>query len=276
MESSEEEEIELDLLLEAIHRKYGYDFRNYARGSIKRRLWRRVGLSGLDNLPAMMHRILRDKPFFETVLQDCSISVTSMFRDPMFFRVLREEVFPFLRTYPFIRIWVPGCSTGEEVYSLAILLKEEGLYDRSQIYATDFNAHSVETAKVGIYPVKSIQVYTGNYQQAGGLQSFTDYYTADHQSAILDPELRDNIVFAQHNLATDEVFNEMQLITCRNVLIYFNSTLKSRVLGLFHQSLCRDGFLGLGSQESIQFSPKEAGFDAFHKQTKIYRKCELP
>ncbi|MGK5093646.1 protein-glutamate O-methyltransferase CheR [Deltaproteobacteria bacterium TL4] len=269
---TENEEIELDLLLEAIFRKYGYDFRNYARSTIKRRVLHRLAVSGMQYISEMTQRVLYDRKFYYTLFQDLSINVTEMFRDPSFFSDFRKDVIPYLRTYPFIRIWIPGCATGEEVYSLSIILQEEGLSERSQLYATDFNDTVVQKAKAGIYATELIKKYTANYQKAGGAMSFSDYYTAYYDSAIMDQSLRRNIVFATHNLVTDEIFNEMHVISCRNVMIYFDHELQKRVISLFHHSLCRDGFLCLGSRENLKLAPFKGAFHCFSSKTKIYQK----
>ena len=266
------QDLEIQLLLEAIYLKYGYDFRDYARASVKRRIMHRMNLAGLKNLAAMQHKILYESDFFERLLLDLSINVTEMFRDPPFYQALRTEVIPILKTYPFVKIWHAGCSTGEEAYSMAILLREESLYERAQIYATDFNDIVLQRAKEGIYPVESVKEYTLNYQRAGGKAAFVDYYTAHHHSIILDRSLKKNIVFANHNLETDGVFGEMHLILCRNVMIYFNRELQDRVIHLFHESLCRHGILGLGSKESIRFSAHAKYFDDLVADEKIYRK----
>jgi chemotaxis protein methyltransferase CheR len=272
MIDTENRTIEIDLLLEALWRKYGYDFRNYARASIERRVSHRIALSGFGSILELTHKLLENRSFFEMFLEDLSINVTEMFRDPFFYRTFREKLVPYLKTHPFLRIWVPGCATGEEVYSIAIILKEEGLYERSQIYATDFNETVLQKAREGIYPLDLIKKYTSNYQEAGGSTSFSTYYTARYNSVILDSSLKSNIVFAAHNLATDEVFNEMQLISCRNVLIYFNKKLKNRVHRLFYDSLCHSGILCLGTKESITFSEYTEKYEDFAKHEKIYRK----
>jgi chemotaxis protein methyltransferase CheR len=272
MSAEETEAIELQLLVEAIYLKYGYDFRDYSRASVKRRIMHRLQLSGLPHFGEMQHEILHNVQFFEQLLLDLSINVTEMFRDPSFYKAVREEVIPILKTYPFIKIWHAGCSTGEEAYSMAILLKEEGLYDRSQIYATDFNDVVLQKARDGIYPVDQVKEYTLNYQKAGGKNSFVDYYTAKHDSIIMNRSLKKNIVFANHNLESDGVFGEMNLIFCRNVLIYFNKDLQNRVLKLFHDSLCRYGILCLGSKENIHFSACAEDFDPLVSEEKIYRK----
>ena len=268
----EAEDIEIALLLEAVHQKYGYDFREYSRAHLKRRLRHRLVRSGIEDMAAMIHRLLIDQDFFETLLLDLSINVTEMFRDPWFYTAVREEVVPLLRTYPFSRIWHAGCSSGEEVYSMAIILKEEGLWDRIQIYATDLNEVVLKKAKEGIYPVEEIREWTRNYQEAGGGESFGDYYTADYESAIIDLSLRDKIVFADHNLVTDGVFGEMNLIVCRNVLIYFSRRLQNRALDLFKKSLVPGGFLCLGSKESLKFSDHEGDFEVVSEKARIFRR----
>lgn len=269
-----DEDIEIQLLLEAIYLKYGYDFRNYAKASVKRRIQQRLTLSRLADISAMQHKILYDKPFFETLLLDLSINVTEMYRDPSFYQILREKVIPILKTYPFIKIWHAGCSTGEEVYSMAIFLKEEGLLDKSLIYATDINEVVLKKAKEGIYPIDRIKEYTINYQKAGGRESFANYYTAKYDAVIMNKSLKKNMVFSQHNLATDSEFGEMHLIMCRNVLIYFDDELENRVFSLFHESLVRQGFLCLGSKESLSFSKYAKHFKEFVPREKIYRKIK--
>lgn len=272
MKPDETEALELQLLLEAVYRHYGYNFLDYSRASVKRRVMHRFGLSGLKNLGDMQHELLHNVPFFEQLLLDLSINVTEMFRDPAFYQALRQEVIPILKTYPFLKIWHAGCSSGEEAYSMAILLKEEGLYDRTQMYATDFNDVVLQRARDGIYPVDQVKDFTLNYQKAGGKNSFVDYYTAQHESIIMNRSLKKNIVFANHNLESDGVFGEMNLIFCRNVLIYFNKELQNRVLALFRDSLCRAGILCLGSKENIRFSACADDFEPLVADHKIYRK----
>ena len=266
------DKIELNLFLEAIFQKYGYDFRNYSQASLKRRIAMRQMMSKLSNMAEMQHRILHDRNFFHSLLADLSVNVTEMFRDPYFYKTIRETVIPILRTYPFIKIWHAGCSTGEEVYSIAILLKEEGLLNRSLIYATDFNEVVLNRAREGVYPIDRIKEYTGNYQKAGGLESFSDYYTAKYDAAIMNHALKKQIVFAQHNLASDNVFGEMHLIMCRNVLIYFNKNLQDRSIGLFYESLVRKGILCLGSKESIRYTNYNDRFSELVGKEKIYQK----
>lgn len=266
------ENIEIELFLEAIHMKYGYDFRGYAKSSIKRRLLRRLTLSGFDSISSMQHVMLHDNLFFQTLLQDFSINVTRMFRNASFYQVMRQTVIPALRHLPFIKIWHAGCSTGEEVYSMAILLMEEKLYDKTRIYATDANVEVITRAKKGIYPLDRMQAYTAGYQKAGGGASFADYYTARYDMAIINSALKKNIVFADHNLATDISFGEMDLIMCRNVLIYFSRELQDKVFALFLESLNPDGFLCLGSKESVRFSVHSNAFEDFEEREKIYRR----
>lgn len=269
---TENENIEIKVLLEAIYLKYGYDFRNYSKASIKRRILHRLSLSGLKTISEMQHKILYDKQFFEILIQDFSIKVTNMFRDPSFYKEIRKKIIPVLKELPFIKIWHAGCATGEEVYSTAILFQEEGLYDKTIIYATDFNEGVIKKAKDGIYSADRLKEYTHNYQKAGGKSSFADYYSAKYDYALIDKSLKKNIVFAEHNLVTDWVFGEMNMIMCRNVLIYFNRDLQNHVIRLFIDSLCKNGFLCLGSKESIRVSEYSDDFVDFIKKEKIYRK----
>lgn len=271
-EAPQNEDIEIRLLLEAIYLKYGYDFRDYSDNHIKRRIYHRLAISDIRNIAELQHKVLYDESFYSTILSDFSINVTEMFRDPSFYKAFRKEVVPVLRTYPFIKIWHAGCSTGEEVYSMAILLKEEGLYDRSQIYATDFNKSVLQKAKKGIYAINSIKQFTYNYQQSGGNSSFADYYIAKYDSVILDQSLKNKIVFADHNLVTDNVFGEMHVICCRNVLIYFNKELQNRVINLFSNSLSSGCFLCLGSAENLRFLSGFDYFEPFVESEKIYQK----
>ncbi|HIE01046.1 MAG TPA: protein-glutamate O-methyltransferase CheR [Thiotrichaceae bacterium] len=272
MDDLDTQNIELQLLLQAIYLKYGYDFRNYAKASIKRRVQHQLIKEGLPSISAMQHRLLYDVSFFERLLLDLSINVTEMFRDPRFYLALRNKVIPALKNFPFLKIWHAGCSSGEEVYSMAILLKEEGLYERTQIYATDMNEVVLKQAKDGIFDISKLKQYTANYQKAGGRESFSDYYTAHYDHVVMDKSLKENILFSDHNLATDGVFGEMNLIMCRNVLIYFNRELQHRALGLFFDSLCLEGFLCLGSKESIRFSEYSDAFEDVVREEKIYRK----
>jgi chemotaxis protein methyltransferase CheR len=266
------EDIELHLLLEGIYRQYGFDFRNYALSSLKRRVWNFVRSENLPNISALQERVLHDPTSLDRFLYALSVNVSAMFRDPAFFRSFREEVVPMLRTYPFIRIWHAGASMGEEVYSLAILLQEEGIYDRCRIYATDINDNVLKKAKAGIYPLDLMQTYTANYIKAGGTQSFSQYYTAAYDRAIFQSSLRQNVVFAQHNLATDSSFNEFHVILCRNVMIYFNNELQRHVQKLLFESLVVLGVLGIGAKESLKFSPYEDSYDEIDRNVKLYRR----
>ncbi|HPE87330.1 MAG: protein-glutamate O-methyltransferase CheR [Bacteroidales bacterium] len=272
----ETEEIELELLLEAIYRKYGYDFRNYGKAHIKRRIKHRQTSASLESISMMQHQVLHNENFFELLLRDLSINVTEMFRDPGFYATLRQEVIPVLKTYPFIKIWHAGCSTGEEVYSMAILLQEEGLLNRVQIYATDFNQAVLQKAREGIFPIDRIKEYTLNYQKSGGKKSFSNYYTAHYNSVIMNADLKKNVVFADHNLVTDSVFAEVNLIICRNVLIYFDKELQDKVIHLFNESLTNGGILCLGSKENLRFSSSFPAFQPINEAHKIYRKKYTP
>jgi chemotaxis protein methyltransferase CheR len=272
MRKKEVEDIEVALLLDAIYQRYGYDFRNYSRVSIKRRIENLLGKAKCGTISSMISPLLHDEAFFETLVYGLSVTVSEMFRDPEFFRALREKVIPYLKTYPFVKIWHAGCSTGEEVYSLAIVLKEEDFYDHATIFATDFNDLALSKAGQGIYPLEKMKDYTANYQRSGGTGSFVQYYHAGYDAAVLDPSLKKNIAFASHNLVTDGVFSEVHLIVCRNVLIYFDRTLQNQVLRLFHDSLVRGGILALGSKESVQFSEVGKDFKTLSQKWKIYQK----
>jgi chemotaxis protein methyltransferase CheR len=265
-------EIELKLLLEAIYLKYNHDFRDYSGASVRRRIKQALQALDCPTISALQERVLRSDSVFMQLLQYLTIPVSEMFRDPEYFLALRQQVIPVLRTYPSLKIWIAGCSTGEEVYSMAILLHEEGLLQRSMIYATDINPRSLEKAKQGIFAADRISAYTRNYQLAGGTGTFSDYYTAAYDGALFDKALRAQVTFADHSLATDSVFAETQLISCRNVLIYFNKALQDRALGLFHESLCHRGFIGLGSKESLSFSKYTEHFEAVLKPERIFRK----
>lgn len=265
-------EIELRMLMEAIFLKYSYDFRDYTGASQKRRVLHAMREMGCSTVSQLQSRVLHEPQAFSQLLQYITIPVTEMFRDPDYYNALREHVVPVLSTYPSLKIWVAGCSTGEEVYSLAILLKEEGLLERSIIYATDINPESLEKARKGVFPLESMRAYTANYQAAGGKHAFSDYYTAAYNAALFDRTLCENVTFADHSLATDAVFAETQFISCRNVMIYFNKRLQERALGLFHESLCHRGFLGLGSKESIDFSSYGPRFETLAKRERVFRK----
>lgn len=271
MDKTAVQQIEMELLIEAIYQRYGYDFRQYNQASMKRRLLHHLAKIEFGSISALIPAIMHNPEAFQALFYDLSVTVTEMFRDPWFFRALRENVFPFLETFPYINIWQAGCATGEEVYSLAIMLKEAGLYKRARIYATDFNDGALEKARARIYPVERLKEYSTNYQKAGGQHSLADYYHARYQSVIMDKSLQENITFANHNLATDGVFAEMHLILCRNVLIYFNRELQNRVLAMFRDSLCYNGFLCLGSKETVQFSDVQDSFAEYAAKEKIYQ-----
>lgn len=271
MKDHEKEELELDVFLTLVHKCYGYDFSQYARASIKRRVQKLTLLSGHKHISALLPKILYEPDFLDEFLRGMSVTVTEMFRDPWVFKMLREKVIPALRIFPKINIWHAGCATGEEVYSMAILLQEEGLLEYSRIYATDFNDHSLRIAHNGIYPLENMKKYTQNYIQAGGKSSFSDYYRVGGEFAIFDNSLKKNIVFTNHNLVEDQAFGEMNLVVCRNVLIYFNQTLQSRVLGLFRDSLSTRGFLILGEKETTRFSKLDDDFEVFSSREKIFR-----
>ena len=268
------EEIEIRLLLEGIVRHYGFDFRDYALASIRRRILNAVQTEQVNSVSGLQEKVLHDAASMERLLLGLTVHVTSMFRDPGFYVAFRQKVVPFLKTYPFVRIWHAGCSSGEEVYSLAILLHEEGLYDRCRIYATDLSEAVLRDAKAGMVPLSSMKEYTENYQKAGGKTSFSEYYTARYDHALFRPSLREHIVFSSHNLATDASFNEFNVVLCRNVMIYFNKALQARVHKLLYGSLGRLGVLALGRKESVQFTPYEACYEELDGPEKIYRKVQ--
>ncbi len=266
------ETIETQLLFEGIYRYYGYDFRNYAPSSRQRRVQNFMQVEGIQTISELQSRVLHDRHCLDRLLLSLTVNVTSMFRDPSFYLTFRNLVLPTLRTYPFIRIWHAGCSTGEEVYSMAILLQEEGIYHRCRLYATDANEKVLQSARSGIFSLSSMQEYTQQYLKAGGKKSFSEYYTAAYEYAIFRSSLRDNIVFSQHNLVTDGSFNEFNVIICRNVLIYFDRTLQDRVHDLFYQSLCSFGILALGRQETLRFTSKDDQYEELSKSEKLYRR----
>lgn len=272
MGTEELDALELDLLLEVVYRRYGRDFRGYSRSHLTRRMKNIVARSGLETIADLIPRILRDEAFFEKLVFQLSVTLTQMFRDPHVFKFIRTKIIPILRAYPFLRIWVAGCATGEEAYSIAILLKEEGLYGNSVIFATDFNDLALEKAREGIYDSGQMRLFTANYHEAGGIESFSRYYHAHYGAAALDQSLKENVVFANHNLATDSVLSEMHMILCRNVLIYFDRKLQERVLSLFSESLVRGGFLCLGSHEEVQFSIPGDQFSRMDYEARIFRK----
>ncbi len=266
------ENIELELLLQAVFLQYGYDFRDYSRAHVKRRVKHRMIQEGLRSISELQDHILHEKHAFERLVRSLSINVTEMFRNPDFYKSIREKVIPILKTYPYLKIWHAGCATGEEVYSFAIMLKEEGLLERTQIYATDFNPDVIQQAQKGIFPIRNIKNYTANYQKAGGAESFSDYYHANDEFVIFDKNLKKDIVFAEHNLVTDGIFAEVNMIVCRNVLIYFNRSLQNQVLKLLHESLVTGGFLALGTKESLMFSNEEKKYKAVDSKQKIFKK----
>lgn len=265
-------DIELKMLVEAVYLKYNYDFRDYTGASQKRRILVAMREMDCETVSALQAKVMHEPDGFAQLLQYLTIPVTEMFRDPEYWQAVREQVVPFLKTYPSLKIWVAGCSTGEEVYSLAILLHEEGLLERAIIYATDINPESLEAARRGVFGLDRMRLYTENYQKAGGKRAFSDYYTAAYDGALFDRALVENVTFADHSLATDSVFSETHFVSCRNVLIYFNRKLQDRVLGLFHESLCYRGFLGLGSKESIDFSSYADRFDVLARRERLFRK----
>ena len=271
-QENEPQEIELQLLLEAIYRRYGYDFRSYSVASVRRRVQQHLIVARYDNICALMHDILHNGEAFSALLSNLTINVTEMFRDPDFYQAFREKVVPVLRTHPFLKVWHAGCATGEEIYSMAILLKEEGLYDRCQIYATDRDKEVLEEARRGIFPASELRRFTENYERSGGKKKLSDYYTEKYDNIIMDPALKKNVIFADHDLATDQVFGEMQVVLCRNVLIYFNKELQKRVFRLFKDSLDIAGYLCLGSKESLRFSGCADAFDIIEEKQRIYKK----
>ncbi len=270
--TNELENIEIQLLLEGVFLYCGFDFRNYAPASLKRRIWKTIHSENLTSVSGLQEKVLHDPACLERFLLGLSVNVTSMFRDPSFYLAFRSKVVPLLRTYPFIRVWCAGCSTGEEVYSMAILLQEEELHHRCRIYATDMNEMVLRKAKTGIFPLQLMQEYTHLYLKAGGKRSFSEYYTAAYDSAIFRSSLKEHIVFSQHNLATDGSFNEFNVILCRNVLIYFDQLLQKRVHQLLYESLSMFGVLGLGRQESIKFTPYEKHYKELESHEKLYRR----
>lgn len=265
------EDIELDLLLEAIWRRTHYDFRSYSRGSIGRRLEQTKLRLGCETLSELQHRVLYDPDIVQDLLNVLTIQVSEMFRDPAYFRALREKVVPHLRTWPSIKVWIAGCSEGEELYSMAILFREEGLESRTTFYATDVNPNALRRAQAGVYDLDRIPLFTENHRASGGKSSLSDYYTAAYGAAKFDKTLRQRCVFSDHNLATDHVFTEAHLISCRNVLIYFDRSLQDRAVGLFAGSLASGGFLGLGSKETLRFSSYADAFSEFDAEQRIYR-----
>jgi chemotaxis protein methyltransferase CheR len=272
--SGREFDIELQLLVEAIYLRYHYDFRGYAGASLKRRLTAAMSRFGCRTLSQLQDRVLNEPDVFPQLLDFLTVQVSEMFRDPSYYLRLREQVVPVLRTYPSIKVWVAGCSAGEEVYSLAILLREEGLLERTLIYATDINTHALEKAEAGVYEIDRIATFTENHRRAGATSSLSDHYTAAYGAAVFDKTLRKNVVFSDHSLATDSVFAEVQLVSCRNVLIYFDRALQDRAVGLFREALGRRGFIGIGAKESLRFSVHRDAFEEIAREDRIYRKKE--
>jgi chemotaxis protein methyltransferase CheR len=270
-DAHDDNEAELDLLLEAIFRRYHYDFRNYARSLLHRRVARARSTLGSPTVAHLLDRVVHDPAAFTELLHYLTIQVSDLFRDPNYFRVLREEVLPHLATHPSLRIWVAGCGTGEEAYSIAILLHEAGVLDRSLVYATDIDDRSLRIAESGAYALDRVRQFTENYFRAGGRASLSDYYTAAYSRAAFGPLLREHILFSDHSLATDTAFAEVQLVSCRNVLIYFDRQLQDRTIGLFRDALCARGFLGLGAKETLSFSSHATAFEPFARAERIYR-----
>lgn len=266
------DDIELQLLLEAIYLKYHYDFRGYSMASIKRRLMQARERFKCSSYSQLQDRILHDPAVFTEMLSFLTVQVSELFRDPLYFKMIRERVVPHLRTYPSLKIWIAGCSTGEELYSFSILFREEGLEDRTMFYATDINPEALRKAEAGVYDVDRLKLFTANHQQSGGKSSLSDYYTAAYGGATFDKSLRERTVFSDHSLVTDAVFAEVQLISCRNVLIYFDRDLQDRAIGLFKDALTRKGFLGLGAKESLRFSSHSDSFLDFVRDERIYQK----
>jgi chemotaxis protein methyltransferase CheR len=273
---TELEDIEVELFVRALQRRHGYDFSQYSPASLKRRIQQLVHSQGAGSISGLIESVLHEPGFLPLVLEGLSVPVSEMFRDPPVFRALREQVLPVLASYPQINIWQAGCAHGQEVYSLAILLEEAGLYERTQIYATDFNESALRHAQEGIYPAKEAQLWSRNYQEAGGRQTLADYYSARYELIKLDQRLRRNVIFANHNLVADEVFCEAQLVICRNVLIYFSDALQDRTLALFRDSLVRGGFLCLGTRESLDFAPSAKDFTPVDAGLRIYRLGSRP
>ncbi|MDX1738751.1 MAG: CheR family methyltransferase [Alphaproteobacteria bacterium] len=263
---------ELDIFLEAMRRRFGYDFTDYAKGSLKRRVLDLKNALKVSTISELVYHVFHDEDFLPIALKYLSVQFSEIFRDPHFYKILREEVVPVLKTYPQINIWVAGCANGEEAYSMAILLKEEGLFDRSNIYATDLSQMALDAAREGVYPLEMIDLYNTNYQKAGGKGKLSDYFVSKYQLMAMDPVLREIIFFSEHNLTVDSVFCEMHLVICRNVLIYFNKRLQEKCLALFDDSLVREGYLGLGEKESIEFSERRPDFVKISDETPLFRK----
>jgi chemotaxis protein methyltransferase CheR len=266
------DKLEMDILLDGIRRRYGYDFTNYSHASLKRRLAAVCAQAKIVRYTEMLDRLFHDEAFFDQLLKHMSITVTQMFRDPLFYKTVREQVVPKLKTFPFVKIWHAGCATGEEVYSMAILLHEENFLDRVRIYATDFNKHALDAAQIAVYPLENMAEYAANYKAAGGKRNFADYYSRGYDLAKIKDFLKEKVTFSYHNLVTDGVFGEMNLICCRNVLIYFDKTLQDRALRLFTDSLRHGGYLCLGSKESLSFSSVASAYEAVDAKQRIFKK----
>jgi chemotaxis protein methyltransferase CheR len=267
--------IEIELLLDGIHRRYGYDFSHYSQASLTRRLERALTQANLNRFSELLDSVLHDERRFDEFLKSMSVTVTEMFRDPAFYLCVRQQVVPVLKTYPFVKIWHAGCATGEEVYSMALLLHEEGFLGRARIYATDFNKHSLDAAEKGVYPAKDMEAHAANYRAAGGTRDFSEYYSDGYQLAMFRDFLKERITFSYHNLVTDGVFGEMNLICCRNVLIYFDKVLQDNVLSKFSESLRHGGFLCLGNKESLNFTAIKPLFETVDRKQRIFRKRGL-
>lgn len=274
MREHDVEKIEIELLLEGIYRRWGYDFTHYSYASLRRRLEQVRIDAEVPRFSVLIDRVLHDEAFFNKFLKTMSITVTEMFRDPLFYKAVREKIIPVMKTFPFVKIWHAGCATGEEVYSMAILLHEEGFLERARIYATDFNKHSLDIAEKGVYPMKNMEAYSTNYRNVDGRGYFEEYYSDGYGHAKMKDFLKERITFSYHNLVTDGVFGEMNLVCCRNVLIYFDKTLQNRVLKLFTNSLRHGGFLCLGSKETLNFTDVKRYYEPIEARQRIYRKCE--
>ncbi|MEP0913568.1 protein-glutamate O-methyltransferase CheR [Leptolyngbya sp. GB1-A1] len=272
MQLAELEDLEIQLLLEGVNRYYGFDFRSYSSALIKRQIRDLIQTDKLPNISRLQEKILHERAYMERFLLNLSANRTGMFHDPSFYLAFRTQVVPLLRTYPSVRIWYAGCMTGEEVYAMAILLWEEGIYPRCRIYATDINESALAQARTGVFTLGRTQEYALLYQQAGGEQLLSEYYTVRNNSAIVHSFLKENLVFAAHNLVTDASFNEFNVILCRNVLTFLNSELQAKIHQLFHDSLGRFGILGLGQQESLKFSPYQQCYELFDPQAQLYRR----
>ena len=272
MKLSDIEHLEIQLLLETIFKRYGYDFKNYAGASIRRRIIQFMEMTGATTISEMIPRVIHDETYFGSMVRNFSITVTEMFRDPTMFAAMRQKIIPLLKSYPFIKVWHAGCASGEEAYSLAIIMQEEEMFSKTTIFATDFNNAALEKAREGVYNIEAVKQNTQNYQLAGGKSSFSEYYHAKYGGMSISRKFKEKITFANHNLVTDQVFSETHLILCRNVLIYFNKELQDRVIGLFYDSLVHGGFLCLGMKESLMFSKYEKNFEEIDHKHKIFKK----